>query len=188
MQANPVELDADREYIEINQPVCVSEGNRSLIALPYDGFKVTCTSSDDRGVHVQHMSIDIDPETYASSIAPARTFTLYEDIEELLKIGKIRGGSLDSAVVIKGDKILSKEPLRFEDEFVRHKILDIVGDLCLLGKPLKAHIVAVRPGHSLNSKLTAEIIDSQSSKTVKKEIDSDGAENRKSFILPEETF
>ena len=85
------------------------------------------------GVHVQHMSIDIDPETYASSIAPARTFTLYEDIEELLKIGKIRGGSLDSAVVIKGDKILSKEPLRFEDEFVRHKILDIVGDLCLLG-------------------------------------------------------
>ena len=188
MQAKPIELEADREYLEIDEPVCVSEGNRSLIALPFDGFKVTCTSSDDRGVHVQHMSIDIDPETYASSIAPARTFTLYEDIEELLKIGKIRGGSLDSAVVIKGDKILSNEPLRFEDEFVRHKILDIVGDLCLLGKPLKAHIVAVRPGHSLNSKLTAEIIDSQSSKTVKKGMDSDAAENRKSFILPEETF
>ena len=97
-------------------------------------------------------------------VAPARTFTLYEDIEELLKLGKIRGGSLDSAIVIKGDKIMSKEPLRFEDEFVRHKILDIVGDLCLLGKPLKAHIIAVRPGHSLNSELSAKILESLSKK------------------------
>ena len=86
-----------------------------------------------RGSHVQHLSIDIDPETYIAQISPARTFTIYEEIEELLKIGKIRGGSLDSAIVIKGDKILSKEPLRFDDEFVRHKILDIVGDFSLLG-------------------------------------------------------
>ena len=76
----------------------------------------------------------------------ARTFTIYEDIEELLKLGKIKGGSLDSAIVIKGDKIVSKEPLRFKDEFVRHKILDIVGDIVLAGMPIKAHIVAVRPG------------------------------------------
>src|SRR5690606_4389815 len=83
-----------------------------------------------------------------------RTFTIYEDIEPLLKMGKIQGGSLDSAIVIKGNQILSKEPLRFDDEFVRHKILDIVGDLSLLGKPLKAHLFAVRPGHKLNSDLT----------------------------------
>ena len=61
-----------------------------MIALPYDGFRVTCTSADDRGSHVQHLSIEIDPETYLAQIAPARTFTVYEDIEELLKLGKIR--------------------------------------------------------------------------------------------------
>jgi UDP-3-O-[3-hydroxymyristoyl] N-acetylglucosamine deacetylase/3-hydroxyacyl-[acyl-carrier-protein] dehydratase len=82
---------------------------------------------------------------------------VYEDIEELLKMGKIKGGSLDCAVVIKGDKIISKEPLRFADEFVRHKILDLVGDIRLLGMPIKAHIVAMRPGHAINAELTKAI-------------------------------
>ena len=91
-----------------------------------------------------------------TQIAAARTFTIYEDIEELLKLGKIKGGSLDCAVVIRGDKIISKEPLRFKDEFVRHKILDIVGDVMLLGMPLKAHIVATRPGHAINAELTKD--------------------------------
>ncbi len=154
-QAEPVEQKHDRKYFVLKEPVCVSEGNRSIIALPYDGLKITCTSADDRGIHTQHLSLDIDPESYAAQIAPARTFTIYEDIEELLKLGKIQGGSLDSAIVIKGDKILSKEPLRFKEEFVRHKILDIVGDVTLLGMPLKAHIIAVRPGHALNARLTA---------------------------------
>ena len=122
--------------------------------MPHDGLRITCTSADDRGIHTQHLSIDIDYESYLAQIAAARTFTIYEDIEELLKLGKIKGGSLDSAIVIKGDKIVSKEPLRFKDEFVRHKILDIIGDIVLLGKPLKAHIVAVRPGHALNADLT----------------------------------
>jgi len=153
-QAEPVEQEKERIYFVLKEPVCVSEGNRSIIALPYDGLKITCTSADDRGIHTQHLSLDIDPESYAAQIAPARTFTIYEDIEELLKLGKIQGGSLDSAIVIKGDKILSKEPLRFKEEFVRHKILDIVGDIALLGAPLKAHLIAVRTGHALNSKLT----------------------------------
>lgn len=156
-QAEPVEQNAEREYFELQSPISVTEGNRSIIALPYDGLKITCTSADDRGFHTQHLSLDIDAESYQSGIAPARTFTIYEDIEELLKMGKIQGGSLDSAIVIKGDKILSKEPLRYQDEFVRHKILDCVGDISLLGKRLKAHIVAVRPGHALNAKLTAKI-------------------------------
>ena len=163
--AEPVDLDEDREFLKLSSPISVSSGNRSIIALPHDGLRITCTSADDRGIHVQHMSIDIDPENYVQEIAPSRTFTLYEDIEELLKLGKIRGGSLDSAVVIKGGQIMSKEPLRFEDEFVRHKILDIVGDLCLLGKPLHAHIIAVRPGHSLNSELTAKILEFSDKKT-----------------------
>lgn len=153
-QGEPVEQDADREYFVLTDTVSVARGNSSIIALPYDGLKITCTSADDRGIHTQHLSLVIDPEVYAAQVAAARTFTIYEDIEELIKLGKIKGGSLDCAVVIKGDKIISKEPLRFADEFVRHKILDIIGDILLLGVPLKAHIVATRPGHAVNAELT----------------------------------
>lgn len=185
-EAEPVEQEADRSFFELKEAVSVTSGNRSMIALPHDGFRVTCTSADDRGSHVQHLSVDLDPETFVAQVAPARTFTLYEDIEELLKLGKIRGGSLDSAIVIKGDKILSKEPLRFEDEFVRHKILDIVGDLSLLGKPLRAHIIAVRPGHSLNSDLTSKLHEVMSKKDSKKSVSPD-SDSSKSFVLPDET-
>ncbi len=159
LEAGPVEQDKEREYFELDAPVSVTRGNSSIIALPNDTLKISCTSADDRGIHTQHLSLSIDPETYQSQIAAARTFTIYEDIEELLKLGKIQGGSLDCAVVIKGDKILSKEPLRFKDEFVRHKILDIIGDVVLLGMPLKAHIVATRPGHAINAQLTKALFD-----------------------------
>jgi UDP-3-O-[3-hydroxymyristoyl] N-acetylglucosamine deacetylase/3-hydroxyacyl-[acyl-carrier-protein] dehydratase len=148
-QGEPIEQDKDREFFELDAPVSVTRGNRSVIALPFDGLKISCTSADDRGIHTQHLSLTLDPEIYKTQVAAARTFTIYEDIEELLKLGKIRGGSLDSAIVIRGDKILSKEPLRFKD-----KILDIVGDITLLGMPLKAHIVATRPGHAINAELT----------------------------------
>lgn len=154
LQGEPVEQDKDREYFELDAPVSVTRGNSSIIALPSDTLKISCTSADDRGIHTQHLSLAIDPEVYQTQIAAARTFTIYEDIEELLKLGKIRGGSLDCAVVIRGDKIISKEPLRFKDEFVRHKMLDIIGDVMLLGMPLKAHIVATRPGHAINAELT----------------------------------
>lgn len=158
-QAEPVEQDAEREYFALTETVSFARGNSSIIALPYDGLKITCTSADDRGIHTQHLSLVIDPEVYTSQIAASRTFTIYEDIEELIKLGKIKGGSLDCAVVIKGDKIISKEPLRFADEFVRHKILDIIGDIVLLGVPLKAHIVATRPGHAVNAELTKALFE-----------------------------
>ena len=159
LEGEPVEQDKDREYYVLDAPISVTKGNSSIIALPHDGLKISCTSADDRGIHTQHLSLSIDPESYLAQIAPARTFTIYEDIEELLKLGKIKGGSLDSAIVIKGDKVLSKEPLRFKDEFVRHKILDIIGDISLLGMPLKAHIVATRPGHALNAELTKALFE-----------------------------
>lgn len=154
LQAEPLEQEADREYFELEAPISVTRGNSSIIALPCDHLKISCTSADDRGIHTQHLSLTIDPDVYMTQIAAARTFTIYEDIEELLKLGKIKGGSLDCAVVIRGDKIISKEPLRFADEFVRHKMLDIIGDIMLLGMPLKAHIVATRPGHAINAELT----------------------------------
>jgi len=157
IEGDPVEQDKEREYFVLDEAVSVTDGNRSIIALPCDTLRISCTSADDRGVHTQHLSLDIDPDTYMTQIAASRTFTVYEEIEELVKMGKIKGGSLDCAVVIKGDKILSKEPLRFKDEFVRHKILDIIGDIMLLGMPLKAHIIATRPGHNINSQLTRKL-------------------------------
>ena len=154
MQGEPIEQEIEREYFSLDAPVSVSKGQSSIIALPCDEFKISCTSADDRGIHTQYLSLGIDPDSYMTQIAAARTFTIYEDIEELLKLGKIKGGSLDCAVVIRGDKIISKEGLRFKDEFVRHKILDIIGDITLLGAPLKAHIIATRPGHAINAELT----------------------------------
>ena len=157
LQGEPVEQSKDRAAFCLDVPVSVTRGNSSLIALPCDELKITCTSADDRGIHTQHLSLTINPDVYITQVAAARTFTVYEDIEPLLKMGKIKGGSLDCAVVIKGDKILSKEGLRFPDEFVRHKILDLIGDILLLGVPLKAHIIAVRPGHAINAELTKAI-------------------------------
>jgi UDP-3-O-[3-hydroxymyristoyl] N-acetylglucosamine deacetylase / 3-hydroxyacyl-[acyl-carrier-protein] dehydratase len=153
LQGEPTEQDKEREYFVLEEPVSVQRGGSSLIAIPYDGFQISCTSADDRGIHTQHLSLAIDPDSYMTQVAAARTFTLYEDIEPLIAAGKIKGGSLDCAVVIKGEKILSKEGLRFKDEFVRHKILDIVGDITLLGAPLKCHIIATRPGHAINVEL-----------------------------------
>ncbi|MDR2807328.1 MAG: bifunctional UDP-3-O-[3-hydroxymyristoyl] N-acetylglucosamine deacetylase/3-hydroxyacyl-ACP dehydratase [Puniceicoccales bacterium] len=156
-EAEPIELDGERKIFKLQSPICVTESNRSLIALPYDGFKITCTSADDRNIHTQHLSLDMNQENYVSAIAPARTFAIYEDIEPLLQYGKIQGASLDSAILLKGNQILSKEPLRFSDEFVRHKILDIIGDMALLGMELHCHIIAVRPGHALNAALVRNI-------------------------------
>lgn len=142
---------------EITEPVSIETSDRSIMIFPSEDFRITCTSTDDRKTHTQHLSLVIDPETYAQEIAQARTFTTYEDIEPLIKMGKIKGGTLDCAIVIKGDKILSNEPLRYPDEFVRHKILDIIGDLALLGKPIKGHVVAIKTGHALNAELVQKL-------------------------------
>jgi len=181
LEGEPIEQDSDREYYVLHEPVSISRGDSSVIALPHDGFKITCTSADDRGIHTQHLTLDIDPDVYITQIAASRTFTIFEDIEELLKLGKIKGGSLDCAIVIKGDKIISKDPLRFKDEFVRHKILDIIGDLTLLGMPLKAHIIATRPGHAINAGFTQLVADQQADSAKKRK------KKRAKSLAPTET-
>jgi UDP-3-O-[3-hydroxymyristoyl] N-acetylglucosamine deacetylase/3-hydroxyacyl-[acyl-carrier-protein] dehydratase len=157
LEAEVIEQEAEVNHFSLTTPISVTTGSRSLIALPYDGFKITCTSSDDRQFHTQHLSLDITPEVFISELAPARTFVFLEDIQPLMELGMIQGGSLEAALVIKGNNILSKEPLRFSDELVRHKMLDLIGDLSLLGKSLRAHIIAVRPGHAINAQLTKKL-------------------------------
>jgi UDP-3-O-[3-hydroxymyristoyl] N-acetylglucosamine deacetylase/3-hydroxyacyl-[acyl-carrier-protein] dehydratase len=132
---------------------------------PHDRLKISCTSADKAGRFSQFYSVEISPESWKREIASARTFCFFEEIEYLIKNGLIKGGSLENAVVIRDDAVLTTEPLRFPEEFVRHKILDIIGDLSLLGRPLCGHVVAVRPSHSANCEL-ARLIQAQMRRPV----------------------
>jgi UDP-3-O-[3-hydroxymyristoyl] N-acetylglucosamine deacetylase/3-hydroxyacyl-[acyl-carrier-protein] dehydratase len=145
------EQPARREPLLLREPVSLREGGVQLLAVPHDGLRLSFTIQYDNPlVGTQYVSIDLDPETFLREIAPARTFALWEDIEPLRQAGHIKGGTLQNSVVVKGDRILNEEGLRFPDEFVRHKILDLLGDLTILGRPLRAHVIAVRSGHSTN--------------------------------------
>jgi UDP-3-O-[3-hydroxymyristoyl] N-acetylglucosamine deacetylase/3-hydroxyacyl-[acyl-carrier-protein] dehydratase len=143
------ELDAERTYFEIPHPVRFKHNGAELVALPHDGFRVSFTIQYDNPViGTQHADYDVVPRVFAEEIAPARTFVLRRDVEQLRQAGLIRGGTLDNAVVVNEDGVANEGGLRFPDEFVRHKILDLIGDLTLLGRPVKGHIMAWRSGHA----------------------------------------
>lgn len=154
-----------RETLSVSAPIEIRAGETMMSIFPHDGFKVTCTSADAGGRFTQFFTVDLSPEAYEKELSAARTFCFFEEIEFLIKNGLIKGGSLENAVVIRDDAVLTNEPLRYAEEFVRHKILDIVGDLALLGKPLKGHVVAVKPSHSSNCEL-ARKIDAQARKPL----------------------
>ena len=158
-KAGIVEQDSPRRYIEIREPFTIESNGSIFVILPDTNFRVSCTQVGPEGRFTQFLSTEITPEIYEKEIAPARTFVFYEDVKPLMDKGLIKGGSLENAIVARGDSVLSKEPLRFPDEFVRHKILDIVGDLALSGRFIRGHVVAVKPGHGINTeaaKLLAE--------------------------------
>src|SRR5436190_11461628 len=137
-----------------------------LVLLPdNNGLRISCTQAGPNNRFTQFMSTDIVPELFEREIAPARTFVYYEEVESLMEKNLIKGGSLENAVVVRGDAVLSKEPLRFKDEFVRHKILDIVGDLALFDRAIRGHVIAVKPGHGPNTELAA-LISKQCAKTM----------------------
>ncbi len=148
------EQDEFRGVFEIREPIHREVGDGStMVIVPDKRFRVSCTQVGPDGRMTQYFSTEINPETYEKEIAPARTFVFYEDVEPLLEKGLIRGGSLENAIVIRDDSVLSKEPLRFEDEFARHKILDVVGDLMLSGKRIMGHVICVKPGHGPNTEM-----------------------------------
>jgi len=159
IHASGIEAQAERvEPITVTDPIEYTHNGTVISAFPHDGFKVTCTSSDKGGRFTQFFSVELTPESWESEIAQARTFCFYEEIEYLIKNGLIRGGSLENAIVIRDDAVLTTEPMRYREEFVRHKILDIIGDLSLVGSPVHGHIVAVKPGHAANCGLARRIL------------------------------
>jgi len=156
--AGIVEQSAARAEYVVNETIHLETKSGSLMTIvPDPVFRISCTQVGPEGRFTQYHSTEITPAIYEKEIAPARTFVFYEDVKPLMDKGLIRGGSLENAVVVRGDSVLSKEPLRYRDEFARHKILDIIGDLSLFGRPIRGHVIAVKPGHGPNTELARSV-------------------------------
>ncbi len=157
-EAGIVEQNAPCNFFTLREPIHIfGKDGAMILAIPDEEFKISCTNANHTGFFTQYLSETINPKMYETQIAPARTFVFYEEVQKLMESGLIKGGSLENAVVIRGQSVLSKEPLRFPDEFVRHKILDIIGDLSLIGRRLRSHIIAVKTGHGLNVEMARAI-------------------------------
>jgi UDP-3-O-[3-hydroxymyristoyl] N-acetylglucosamine deacetylase len=148
-----------RKYLKIVRPIALSRGDKRIALYPSDHFKVTYSISFDHPL-LRHQSrtLRITEESFIEEIAPARTFTFLKDVEMLRQNGLALGGSLDNAIVL-GETGVLNNALRFEDEFVRHKILDAVGDLALVGYPVIGHLVAHRAGHGLHTEFAGRILE-----------------------------
>ena len=148
------ELDAPRRTYRVEEPIFFEEGDVEITLLPSDRLQVSFSIDFDHPlVRHQFESFEITPEIFEREIAPARTFGFLHEIEQLKAAGLIRGGNLRNAIVIGDDKILNEDHLRFPTELVRHKILDLLGDLKVLNVDLKAHIIAHRSGHRTHLQL-----------------------------------
>jgi UDP-3-O-[3-hydroxymyristoyl] N-acetylglucosamine deacetylase len=152
-------LQTPRKYLKIVRPIAISRGDKRIALFPSDHFKVTYSVSYDHPL-LRHQSrtIRISEESFVEQIAPARTFTFLKDVEMLRQNGLALGGSLENAIVL-GETGVLNNALRFEDEFVRHKILDAIGDLALVGYPVIGHLVAHRAGHALHTEFAAKILE-----------------------------
>ncbi len=150
---------AARKYLKIVRPIALSRGDKRIALYPSDHFKVTYSISFDHPLlRHQARTLSITEDSFIEEIAPARTFTFLKDVEMLRQNGLALGGSLDNAIVL-GETGVLNNALRFEDEFVRHKILDAVGDLALVGYPVVGHLVAHRAGHALHTEFAAKILE-----------------------------
>jgi len=148
-----------RPYLKIKRPILFDDGHSKVAALPYNGRRITYSIFFDHyGFGEQRLSLDLNEETFAKEIAPARTFGFLKDIEYLRTNGLAKGGSLDNAIILGENGVLNSSGLRYKDEFVRHKVLDSIGDFMLLGFPIYGHIIANRSGHSANIKFLKKLL------------------------------
>lgn len=142
---------APRYYFVVQEPIELEENGKFVGAYPAPHFRLTCTIEfDHKLIKTQTVDVVVDGGGFEEEIADARTFGFRQEVEYMKKFGLGQGGSLDTAIIVDQDKILNPGGLRYEDEFVRHKLLDCIGDFSLLGLPLMAHIVTKRSGHAFN--------------------------------------
>ncbi|HNX81061.1 MAG TPA: UDP-3-O-acyl-N-acetylglucosamine deacetylase [Candidatus Omnitrophota bacterium] len=151
------ELDKERKVLEIKEPLCVEEGNASIMILPCSDFKISYTLDYDHPMlKSQFLGVTVSAESFKKELASARTFCLESEAEILKSKGLGCGANYDNTLVVGIDGVI-KNKLRFPDEFVRHKVLDLMGDLYVLGMPIKGHVIALRSGHGLNLKLLKKL-------------------------------
>lgn len=156
-----VRQQSDQQPVyKLSSPVFWSQGNIHLVALPSEEYRISYTLHYPQSslLRSQYYSVLINEENFKKEIAPSRTFSLYEEIAPLAEKGLFKGGSLENAVIIKEDRVVNPEGLRFPDEMVRHKILDVLGDLSLIAVPFLAHIIAIRSGHASNNEFAKILI------------------------------
>jgi len=148
-----------RRYLRIRRPVTVEDRGRRISLLPSDRFMLTCDVYFDHPlVGRQTLELEVSPDRYASDIAPARTFGFAYELDQMRNMGLIRGGSLENAVCFDRTGVMNPGGLRFSDECCRHKALDLIGDLALVGRPLLGHVIAERAGHAMHVALVSKIM------------------------------
>ena len=147
-----------RKYLRIRRPISVEDKGKRISILPADSFRLTCDTSYPEPVGRQSLEMEVTPARFASELAFARTFGWEKDLAQMRDMGLIRGASLDNAVCFTRDGVMNPGGLRFPDECCRHKALDLIGDLALLGKPLLGHVIAERAGHAMHTALVARIM------------------------------
>jgi UDP-3-O-[3-hydroxymyristoyl] N-acetylglucosamine deacetylase len=165
-EAGVKSLPAARRFMKILRPIALSHGDKRIALYPSDHFKVTYSIAYDHPLlRQQSRTMRVTESVFIDDIAPARTFTFLKEVEQLRQHGLALGGSLENAVVI-GETGVLNSALRFADEFVRHKILDAIGDLALLGHPVIGHLVAHRGGHALHTAFAAQVMAERDSWTL----------------------
>jgi UDP-3-O-[3-hydroxymyristoyl] N-acetylglucosamine deacetylase len=152
-----------RRYLRIRRPVSVEAPGKRITILPADRFLLTCDIFFDHPlVGRQTLDMEVTPERYESEVAPARTFGFSWELAQMRDMGLIRGANLENAVCFDRASVLNPEGLRFPDECCRHKVLDLIGDLALIGRPLLGHVIAERAGHAMHAALVAQIMSDSS--------------------------
>jgi UDP-3-O-[3-hydroxymyristoyl] N-acetylglucosamine deacetylase len=158
-EAQTIEQAATVPIVTIKKPVYLSQGEVHLIALPSDSYQISYTLHYPKtpSLGSQFFSMEVNQKNFKENVALCRTFALYEELSMLMDKGLIRGGSLENAVVVHEEAIISKGGLACSDEAVRHKVLDLIGDLSLVGVPFVAHIIALRSGHATNCQFAKQL-------------------------------
>ena len=159
-RAGSATLEAPRQFLRVLKRVEVTDGNRRMSLSPAGGFSISCLIEFSHPmIGIQRREIELTDGQFTKQVAPARTFGFLSEVESLQKSGLIRGGSLDNAIVLTPEGgLMNREGLRFADEFVRHKIIDIIGDLALLGMPVLGRVEAERTGHGLHTALVSRVL------------------------------
>jgi UDP-3-O-[3-hydroxymyristoyl] N-acetylglucosamine deacetylase len=147
-----------RRYLCIRRPISVEDKGKRISILPDETFRLTCDTDYPAPIGRQSIELEVTPERYASELAFARTFGWESDLNQMRDMGLIRGASLENAVCFNSEGPLNPEGLRAPDECCRHKALDLIGDLALLGRPLLGHVIAERAGHAMHAALVARIM------------------------------